>query len=223
MEYVGNIVSSLKAKPNGSAGFTILELSIATSVFSIVLLVALASFLGIGKIFYKGVTITQTQDATQAVLNQITSDLQFATSVVPAQDAGSSKYICLGSVRYTYNLFKKVDLEVHDNTSNFGLLRDVLPGNSGCAAPFGTGATAFSNPTELLGNRMRLSKLDIIPAKNSSGGDVTDLWAINLTTAYGEDGYLQSGDTATPICNSNLNNSQFCTVVTVNNSVNRGL
>ena len=209
---------------NRLSGFTIIELTIATAIFSTVLLVGLASFLGIGKIFYKGVTLTQTQSTSQAVLDQLSSDLQFAPTVVPSQAAtGGAQFLCIGNARYTYNLYQEVNLDAHDNTSHFGLLRDILPGNSGCANPFGSGAVALVNPTDLLGNKMRLAKLNVAPAKNSGGSDIQDLWNINLTIAYGDDNTLQNGAGASPVCDANLNSTQFCSVVNLNTSVNRGL
>ncbi len=215
---------SRPARPKGSGGFTIIELTIATAIFSTVLLVGLASFLGIGKIFYKGVTLTETQSAGQAVLDQLSNDVQFAATVVPSQATGTgAQFLCIGNARYTYNLYQKVNLDAHDNTSHFGLLRDVLPGSSGCANPFGASAVALTNPTELLGNKMRLSKLSVTPAKNSVGGDVQDLWNINLTVAYGDDSSLSSGGTANPVCNANLSSTQFCSVVNLSTSLNRGL
>lgn len=206
------------------SGFTIIELTIATAVFSTVLLVGLASFLGIGKIFYKGVTITQTQSAGQAVLDQLASDLQFAPTVGSSPSpATGPQFFCIGNVRYTYNLYQEVNLDVHDNTSKFGLLRDILPGSSGCANPFGPSAVALVSPTELLGSKMRLAKLSVTPAKDSGGGDIQGLWNISLTLAYGDDSSLKNGGTANPVCDANLNNSQFCSVVNLDSSVNRGL
>ncbi len=212
------------ARPKSAGGFTIVELTIATAIFSIVLLVALASFLGICKIFYKGITLTQTQSATQTVMDQLSNDIQFASGVVPSQATGTgAQFLCIGNARYTYNLYQEVNLDVHDNTSHFGLLRDVLPGSSGCANPFGASAVALNNPTELLGNKMRLSKLTIAPAKNSAGSDILDLWNINLTLSYGDDSSLQNGGTATPVCDANLNSTQFCAVVNLGATLNRGL
>ncbi len=219
-----NIQSKLQKK---TAGFTIVELTIATAIFSTVLLVGLASFMGIGKIFYKGVTLTQTQDAAQSVLDQLSNDVQFSpTTVVASQDTDhGAKFLCIGGARYTYVLYKKVSLDAHNTSQGqFGLLRDVLPG-SGCANPFGTGdlTLAKTKPTELLGNNMRLAKLDITPAKDSHGSDVQDLWNINLTVAYGDDSTLQNGGTANPVCNANLNSTQFCSVINLSTTLNRGL
>src|SRR5258708_6166908 len=134
------IIKRINAE-RGAGGFTIVELTIATAIFSTVLLVGLASFLGIGKIFYKGVTITQTQSAAQSVLDQLSSDVQFGVSVVASQPTGTgARFMCIGNARYTYNLYQEVNIDVHDSSTHFGLLRDLLPGNSGCANPFGADA-----------------------------------------------------------------------------------
>lgn len=204
------------------SGFTVVELTIATAIFSTVLLVGLASFLGIGRVFYKGVTLTQTQSAAQQVLDRLSADIQFASSVGTARTSGSgsSQYICVGNVRYTYNLFQAVNSSSHDvGSGQFGLLRDTLPGASGCGSPFGSGAVAFNQPQELLGDKLRLSKLDILPAASGE----QDLWSVDLTIAFGDDNTLQDAASANPVCNANLQKSQFCSVTKLNTSVTRGL
>ncbi len=214
------------ARPKGSGGFTIVELTIATAVFAAVLLVGLSSFLGVGKVFYKGLTHSQTQSAAQQILDRISADVQFGSTIgsVHATGTGDSQYICLGNIRYSYNLYKPVDLGAHDvNQNQFGLLRDGLPSPYGCGSPFGDFNVPFNNPTELLGEKMRLSKMDITPVKDAGGSDVKDLWSVNLTVAYGDDSSLQDPLSPEPACNSNLANSQFCSVVKLNTSVTRGL
>ena len=209
-----------------SKGFTVVELTIATAVFAAVLLVGLSSFLGVGKVFYKGLTHSQTQAAAQQILDRISADVQFGSIIgsVQATGTGSSQYICLGNIRYTYNLYQIVDLNTHDIEQNqLGLLRDGLPSPYGCGSPFGSAKVAFNNPTELLGEKMRLSKMDITAVKDSTGSDVKDLWSVSLTVAYGDDTSLQDSGSSEPACNSNLANSQFCSVIKLNTSVTRGL
>src|SRR5438105_2859585 len=63
---------------SSSSGFTIVELLIATTVFSIVLIVFLATFLRISELFYKGVSLSNTQETARTVLQDITDDLQFS-------------------------------------------------------------------------------------------------------------------------------------------------
>jgi prepilin-type N-terminal cleavage/methylation domain-containing protein len=70
-------------------GFTIIELLIATTVFSVVLVGALAGFLEIGKLFYKGVSTTSTQSIANEVLQDVSGQFQSAasfTKVLPQGD-----------------------------------------------------------------------------------------------------------------------------------------
>lgn len=219
----------MKTRSSGR-GFTIVELTIATTIFATVLLVGLASFLGVSRVYYKGLSITQTQAIAQQVLTQLSGDIQFAPTVVTntpntgfPTGSGSSQFICLGNVRYTYNLYKEVSLADHDNQAKFGLLRDILSGTTGCNSPFGTGGTPLNNPVELLGNKMRLSKFDVTAAKNQSGNPVTNLWDMGVTVAFGDDDALQNPDNSNVTCNANLKATQFCSVSTQNTTVSRGL
>lgn len=220
-----------KRQTVNTSGFTIIELTIATAVFATVLLVGLVGFLGVSKVYYKGVTLTQTQAVAQQILSQLTSDIQFAPTVVTnypngtgiPTGSGASQFICLGNIRYTFNLYQKVDLADHDNLSKFGLLRDTLPGSSGCNSPFGAGSIPLNNPTELLGNKMRLAKLNLNPAKDAAGADVTDLWDVDVKAAYGDDELLTNPGAENVTCDANLSSTQFCSVSSQTTTVSRGL
>lgn len=243
------LYSRNKHKPRDTApkpyGFTVIELLIATSIFSVVLLVALNGFFQIGKLYYKGVATSQTQAITQKVMEDMNSGLQFASGVVSPTDIRNNsegkamKYICLGNARYTYVLGHQVNPSTDDRTDKFGLLRDYLPG-SGCSSPFGSGG-GFNSPTELLGSKMRLSKLCLL---NTTGTDVNtsgsncspvgvcantasapclkNLWLINLKVAYGDDDILTNPSSQDPTCNSALSNSQYCSVANLQTVINKG-
>lgn len=211
-------------KKQGGMGFTIVELTIATAVFATVLLVALTSFVGVGRVYYKGVSLTQTQSIAQQIIDRLGADLQFAPTVVTnfpgptgiATGVGDSQFICLGNTRYTFNLFQKVNLSDHYNQNadqtKFGLLRDNLPGSSGCRSPFGSNSEPLNKPVELLANKMRLSKFSLTPAKDFNGSTINDLWDMNVTVAYGDDESLQDPTTEAVACDANLYSSQFCSV-----------
>lgn len=64
-------------------GFTIVELLIATAVFSTVLLLSLTGFLQIGQLFYKGVTVAQTSSTARQILDGIKGDISFDTGPTP--------------------------------------------------------------------------------------------------------------------------------------------
>jgi type II secretory pathway pseudopilin PulG len=219
-------------------GFTIAEVSIATSIFAIVLMVGLTIFFAIGKLFYKGVTISQTQEIAQSILQDINGNFQNATSPPTlVSDPSQYSYVCIGKTRYTFNLGYKIDLNNGPAPShaapsaggNFGLLKDTLPSNSSCGAPCNDlgalGACAppnyrFNNPTELLGQNMRVDKFDI------SAGTAPNIYNISLMLATGDDDvfdYSTPGNFSTATCKNESRTQEFCSVISVNTSVYQGL
>lgn len=218
-------------------GFTIVEISIASGVFAVILLVALVSFTSIGKLFYKGVSIAQTQQTTAEIMQDINGNFQAAANVSPKMTGNGYNYYCIGSNRYTYQIWKQVDLDNtadHSSSGNFGLLKDSLPGGTACAAPCsdtsaalcGAGTLRLSSPTELLGQKMRLAQFDITqpqPGTNPS------LYNIVMKVVYGDDAaltYSSSGgvpDYTSAACLDQKSTQDFCSISTVNTTVYRGL
>lgn len=227
-------------------GFTIVELLIATSVFSLVLLGALAGFLQIGHLFYKGVSSTNTQSVANQIIQDISGNFQTngsfsripaaGTQVMPVGDQGNSDpnyaYYCVGDTRYTYNINHMLDVSASTNYSapgsggNFGLLKDVLPGSSGCATPCTTdtsvscpaGAVRFKNPVEMLGDKMRLTEFEIAPVSSGS-----NFYNVTLVVAYGEDDALANKDNPDTIgCDSSSGIQQYCSVSRMDTSLYKG-
>lgn len=200
-----------------SAGFTIIELLLATAIFSAVIVVALASFLGVSRLFYKGVTTTQTQQTARHILDVVSSDIQSASTPVQVKSTTDGRsYTCIGSARYIYKLNNPVNLGDHNDTEKFGLLRDSLPGNSSCLNPYvddGGGVLPPSNAVELLGNGMILSSLEISPFGNST------TYTLKIKLATGDD------DLSTPeaTCDSNLAASQNCAITELSTTVSEGI
>lgn len=196
-------------------GFTVIELLLATAVFATVIVVAMAGFLGIGRIFYKGVNLTQSKQTAQKILDIIGADIQSAPTPVSHNSAsGSRQYYCVGHIRYTYRLNNIINLSDWDSTNKFALMRDSLPGSSGCANPYdGADKIAPQNPSELLGNYMRLNKLDITPVT----GDNT--YSLTVSIVTGDDSVLD----ASGACNTNLAKSQYCAQTELSTIVSRGL
>jgi prepilin-type N-terminal cleavage/methylation domain-containing protein len=185
---------------NHQAGFTIVELLIATTVFSIVLVTALAGFIHIGKLFYKGVSITQTQTTASQIMQDVTGHFRTADNVSLLSHTQGYYYYCVGNARYTFRLNHKVDnLSVnHDaDTGNYGLLEDLLSSSSSCAPPCSDTSGVCTPPyvklgsqspsfgvKELLSPNMRLAVFDIA---NSS---LAKFYSISLVVAYGDDDLL---------------------------------
>ena len=229
---------SKPARPKVSGGFTIIELLIATAVFSIVLMTALASFLQIGRLFYQGVSTTQTQTVVNQLFQDIVGNFQTAANISPAQSDGKPggyTYYCIGNSRYTYNIGQRVILAGLPNHAqlasggNFGLLKDVLPGATACATPCDdlggsvcpAGAVPFKSPIEVLGDNMRLESFNLQQSPSVS----PNFYNVSVVVAYGDDdllNYTDPKDPSTVFCRGGSFNQQFCAVSRLDSGVYRG-
>jgi len=217
-------------------GFTIIELLIATTVFSIILLTALTGFFEIGRLFFKGVSATNTQNIANQISQDILGNFTTATNVSGPNSGNSYTYYCVGNTRYTYDIGYEIDSSASPNHSapsgasggNFGVLRDVLPGSSACAAPCNdqgnaqcpAGTVKFNNPTEMLGDKMRIDSFSIQPGSATA----PNYYNLSFVIAYGDDdrlAYTTANDPSTVFCAGNSTN-QFCAVSQISTSVYRG-
>lgn len=71
-------MNNLRATRQNQKGFTIIELMIAVSILSVILLIGSVVLISVGKLYTKGVNSTNLQDATRNVLNDISSTLEFS-------------------------------------------------------------------------------------------------------------------------------------------------
>lgn len=224
---------AVAVKSRDEKAFTIVELLIATSVFSVVLLVALAGFLQIGHLFYKGVSTTQTATVANQIFSDISGNFHNSGNISSLQSANGYTYYCLGGNRYTLNIgFEVHSSDAPDHLSpsqggNFGLLKDSLPGSSGCATPCDDisgipcppGAVKFNNPSELLGNQMRLSALNIQPDTSIS----PNYYSISIVVAYGDTDLLDNPSSSSAACKNNTAGTQYCSVTALNTGIYLGL
>jgi len=196
-------------------GFTIIELLLATSVFSVVLLGALGGFIRTGQLFYKGVTITQTHGVAKQILDDVTSSINnTSASKILTNTSNGYSYICVGSVRYTYNLYRMIDSSQGQSyapgSGNYGLMRDTV---NGCSAP---DSSSLGKAAEMLGDRMRLSNFSIAPQGTGH------LYTVKATVAYGSDDVLDNPLSNSPNCVGNSQSQQFCAVSSLSTSVFAG-
>lgn len=190
-------------------GFTIIELMIATTIFSLVLIIFLSAFIKIGNMFYKGVSITNTQEVARAVTDDISNDIRFsgsAPTVVPPDAAGHG-YFCIGQHRYKYNLWKQVGV----NGNPYSLEREDISSGA-CSA-----ATPGSNPVELLGDRMQLNDIQVDACPN-------DLCSISmLVVFYGSDPsvLVPTANAINATCSSGSVSSQYCATAKYKSTISR--
>lgn len=115
-------------------GFTIVELLVSTVIFSLILLGAMAALVQIGRLYYKGVTTSVTQEKARSTISEISQSIQFSSQdVTPPNvvltgpqipiveaDLGAdaddvTAFFCIGPRRYTYAIDRKMSLNP-DNT-----------------------------------------------------------------------------------------------------------
>lgn len=188
-------------------GFTIIELLIATLVFSLVLMLITISVLTFTKSYIRGVNQSNTQDVARSIIEGIAQSIQFSGDAVnPAlQPAGDgSQGFCIGNKRYSYVLGQQLmdgTIDTTQNQTKHALVMDASSSCNGAAAQ----AITNGNPTgtELLSPRMRLAKLKV-----ESTGD-TNMWRITVRVVYGDNDLLCSpsvpNDCKSPNTSSPLN------------------
>lgn len=189
------------------AGFTIVELMIATVVFSIVLLVCMASLIQIGRMFYKGITLTRANEVMRSSIEDITGDLKITGAPTIIHD-GSITKVCTLHHGYYFEQGKMYD----GTPGSIGLIRQDDISTTGCQNASLTNSTA----SQLLDLNMRISDLDFNCSIASHICDVT------AYIAYGDDELLGGTSAATgtaPTCISDLSSSQFCATAQLKTSV----
>lgn len=200
-----------KVRPS-PAGFTIIELMIATTVFSVVLILCSFALLQIGRTYYKGLTASKTQEEARSVIDEISRNIQFSGSSI-APTIGSSSVFCIGDQRYSY----KLNQQVEDNTpfsthqGYHALVVDSFPGCNTTSTPSQNLNSNSVNGRELVGIHMRLSKLQVIALGNN-------LYQINIRVVYGDDDLLNATFDS---CGGFRAGTQFCAVSELSTSIQK--
>ncbi len=182
-------------------GFTIIELLIATLVFSVILIVITTGVMRFSRQYYKGVISSATQDTARILVDDIARAIQFNggnvailttnnLAVPPNPSAPPVGYCIGGSKRYSFALNRQIKSVNPDTTmhqSRHALVSDNISGCSTNTRALDTAAlTTLTTPNarELLGEHMRLNKFSI---KGSEG-----VYTINVKVVYGDDDLLCS-------------------------------
>jgi len=193
---------------SGTGGFTIVELMIATAVFAIVLMVVTTGIMQVTRVYYKGLTEANTQDAARSIMDSITQAIQFnggAVSTTPASpSAGASYAFCVGNQQYSYTLgYELMDTPDPLQAQTYhALVVDTL---SGCSAssPAQNVRAASITGRELLSPRMRLSNLSVTNVG-------ANLYRVQVRVVYGDDDLLNNPTTTGAVCQSVRAGTQFC-------------
>jgi prepilin-type N-terminal cleavage/methylation domain-containing protein len=161
-------------RKTAQAGFTIIELMIATIIFSIILIVITSGILHFTTDYYKGVNASSTQTAARNIANVIAQNLQYGggkDDYTPSIGGATQKRLCIGSARIDYNLGNQLGKGIP------GLDYGVVISSDTCGHVYPPIGTSH----EYLAPNMRIAYLDI---QQNGGG--SSLYTIDVVVAYGD-------------------------------------
>lgn len=164
------------------AGFTIVELMVATTVFSVILVVITVGVLYFTRSYYKGVYSSMTQSTARTITDTVTQTVQFGANepvTYEYQEADYSpntvNFFCAGGYVFVFDLGEKYEV----GAATEGMYMQPTP-NSGCTVPLDV-----TGRRQLLGNRMRVTYVNF----SLNGGAYT----FDIKVAYGDDDLLDDG------------------------------
>lgn len=201
-------------------GFTIIELLIATSVFSIVLLLVTTGIIRMGNSYYKNIISTRTQEATRSIGEDISRSIQLANA--QKRDVAGQNKFCIGDTRYVYAINQKVG-----DPGAIGITSEKISPSDECSANSGP------NAKELLGANMRLLRFKVDPDPAGQ----TKTWKVDIRVAYGDNDlltpYKEDGTPNNPsnlaaeidgaTCKSGIPGGSFCATAQLDTLVKRRL
>lgn len=219
----------IKRNNNHQSGFTIIELLVATTVFSVILLLGTTVMLQISRLYFKGLISSRTQTVSRSVIDEISRSIQFSGDRVVSSPAGYTPpsghtgYHCVGTTRYTYFLNAQVNENVTPGTSpaasphraRHALWKDSVPTSTLCATglPDLTLETPSPGGVELLENGMRLGDLKVNDADND------EVYDVYVQVTYGDDDLLVLPDYK--VCKGEYSGSQWCAISILSTQVFR--
>ena len=217
------------------AGFTVVELMIATVVFTSILLVITTAVLRFSAAYYRSVRTTATQETARSIADTVSRALELgsdnyedygqAFAAPPGMAGASVRYFCAGGKVFAYQAGAS-----YEQGSSIGL---AMSDNNSGACRFDTAAAweSLPNRRQLLPTGMRLASFEI-------GQMPSGLKSISIVTASADLDLLceSSGSACTPIGSDDgvvsagsrltcaaTEGSEYCAVSKINTVVGRRL
>lgn len=199
-------------------GFTIIELMIATAIFSLVMMIIVASIIQVTKMYYRTNTITRSQEIARGVIEEIGESIRFSNDAIdtsgmiasgPNINVGDSDtgYFCIGSRRYSYAVDRQLKSQNPDSSKKER--KNVLwvdePENCSGNGPVNFASLDTDNGRELLAENMRILKLDIKPIAGLR------TYNIDIVIAYGDEDLLEI-DNGEKLCKIGVPGVEHCYV-----------
>lgn len=213
-------------------GFTIVELMVALSVLSVILVMATVVLINIGGLYSKGVNQANLQNTARNILTDVSNAVQYSgTAPLLACASGGSgscgtlpySVACIGNVRYTYFLGTTSQPAEIGDTINGKVLqhvlwRDTMVSPSASCTPLDLTQTSPSaSGYEMVPVRTELTRFAITPIAGESG-----TYSITVTMASGPEDIPKINPDGSVSCNTVIGD-QYCATSDLTTSVTRAL
>ena len=176
-------------------GFTILEMLIAVTVFSTMLLLATSGIVHLGRIYYKGLITSKTQEVSRNIIAETSQTIQLVGNATRSADTdsgainfdASTKAVCIGNVRFTY-IDGPLSSRLRDGEAAHVLWVDKLLPGSACydldltrsnPSDVSRGSDPSFPGREMMATNMRLREFSIIELSPS-------VYTIKVDVTFGD-------------------------------------
>lgn len=202
--------SKLMTLTKKQSGFTIIELMVATAVFAVLLLVITFGILQISRVYYKGITESNTQNAARSIMDLMTQSIQFSGGDVMTTTSSpeTPQAFCIGNEQFSYvsgmQLVESSESR-GDNQTYHSIVQNTVAGCADPDPPAGLITSPDVPGRELLAPNMRLANLNI---------DLIEpgLYRVEVRVVYGDDDLLTNPTGQDATCISETSGTQFCAV-----------
>lgn len=204
-------------------GFTILELMIATTIVSVILILVTVVLISIGNLFYKGNSQATAQDSARSIIDEISQQLELSSGAISSNvsTVGGTVYAyCIGSYRYSFIPNQQIG-------TNLGqvmhvIWRDAAPSSGGCTAlSYGTmnTSTPSSGGTELMPANTWLTCLDINGSCGSPLGSNGSPYTMTVGIAFGDPNLTNGPGNGTNTTCQGSDGDQFCATANLTTNI----
>ncbi len=204
---------------NSEEGFTIVELLVAITIFALIMTAASAGLIQVGRMYYRTVIVSRTQNTNRALIDEVSRALQFSGSrpTIVRDGSGQITRFCVGSARFTVAIDDGIVGDDSDPSSTpYAVLRD--PADPGCPLMDPTDPVQMSATTELLSDNMRLTRFDVERVGS------TDNYRITSRVLYGEEDIVEDIDgDGQKVCRTGTIGVEFCAVSNLEATITRRL
>ncbi len=203
------IISWLKNKNLSQKGFTIIELMIASMVFSVLIIMVSAVTLGVAKQYQKATYTAQLNDASRNVHQTISQTIGYGGDYDKLENLNGYYGFCSGKTRIFYK-------PSTSSAINSGLYKDVLDDAEVCSTSVPDAAE--SGVENLLPKNGFVTNLSINQINASNTFNVTTTFKVGTSDMFVDgdsDGLGDIGNNCLPT----LKGGDFCTEVTYTNIV----